>query len=222
MILREAAQHADSGSRTSKSSGLSLEQIKSAAAEAGIDPARVERAALRISQQASESFFERAVGGPIRHRHAIDLPAERSNELSARLLSAIRAATTLRGEGNADAAGLSWHARQGGNDLSVMIHEDSRGTHVQILVDRTKSLVVRLYLSSIAIVMPAWTLIESIDSYPEVVALFALPVGVLAVARAFWKSSTRSIRARTVVLLETLREAVHTPDDKGGTRDGNA
>src|SRR5688572_30513693 len=81
MILREAAQSADSpaGTRTS-SSGLSLEQIKAAAAEAGLDPVLVERAALRISQRSSESFFARVAGGPLRHRETIRVPTALSAE----------------------------------------------------------------------------------------------------------------------------------------------
>ena len=216
MILREAAQSAESAPGTlASSSGLSLEQIKAAAAEAGLDPALVERAALRISQRGSESFFVRAAGGPLRHRQTIRLPVTMSEEVSTRLLSAIRAAAEVPGEGSADASGFSWHAWHRSSRLSVTAHEDSRGTRVQVLVDRTSALVLTVVFSQFAVVMPIWMLIEMIDSYPELLALAAIPTGVLAAARAFWKSSTRSIRERTAVLLDALRDSLPPGDHRG-------
>ena len=89
LILKEAAHSAASPTATrSPSAGLSLQQIKAAAAEAGLDPALVERAALRIPQRGSESFFERAAGGPLKFRETIDLPMAMREEVSTRLLSA--------------------------------------------------------------------------------------------------------------------------------------
>jgi hypothetical protein len=49
--------------------------------------------------------------------------------------------------------------------------------------------------------------VEGINSYPEVVAFFAIPIGLLAAARAYWKSSTRSLRERISVLLDAVRES---------------
>ena len=217
LILREAAQSADSPAGTrALSSGLSLEQIKEGAAEAGLDPVLVEQAALRLSQRGSESFFERLAGGPRRHRETISVPAAMSEEVSTRLLSAIRAAAEVQGEGRADASGFSWYAWYRSSRLSVTAHEDSRGTRIQILVDRTSSIFMTLYWTLLAIVMPAWMFVESINSVPEVVALAALPIGVLGAARWYWKSSTRSVRERIAVLLEAVRESLPTGGDEGG------
>lgn len=216
VILREAAQSADApaGIHTA-SSGLSLEQIKAAAAEVGLDPSLVERAALRIAQRDSESFLARAAGGPVHHREAIHLATMPNEKMSARLLSAIRAAAEVPGEGRADAAGFSWHAWDRGTRVSVTAHEDSQGTQVQVLVDRTSAMVLTVLASQFAIVIPILMLVPDATINPYL-ALAAIPAGVLAVARAFWKSSTRSVRERTARLLDAVRDASPTGGDEGG------
>jgi hypothetical protein len=60
-------------------------------------------------------------------------------------------------------------------------------------------------------------LIPAVDSYADFLALAAMPIGVLTFARAFWKSSTRTVRERTAVLLEAVRDAVGKQGDGGGT-----
>lgn len=217
IILREAAQSADSPARTrASSSGLSLEQIKAAAVEAGLDPALVERAALRISQHGSESFVARVAGGPLRHRQIIRLPVAMSTEVSTRLLSAIRAVAEVPGEGRADSSGFLWHAWYRSSRLSVTAHEDSRGTRLQILVDRTSAMVLTLFFTSVAVVMPTWMVIEAIDSYPDLLAWAAIPTVVVAAARTLWKSSTRSIREQAAVMLDAVRESLPTWEDEEG------
>jgi hypothetical protein len=217
LILREAAQSAASPTATrSPSAGLSLQQIKAAAAEAGLDPALVERAALSLPQRSSESFFERAAGGPLKFRETIDLPMAMRQDVSTRLLSAIRAAAEVPGKGGADASGFAWHARYKGNPLSVTAHEDSRGTRVQILVERKGSMVRTLYFTIVAVVMTSWTLVESINTIPELLAWTAIPIGAVALARAHWKSSTRAIRERMAELASAVRESPPTRNDGGG------
>jgi hypothetical protein len=213
-ILQEAAQSTNTpaGTRTS-STGLSLEQIKEAAAEAGLDPSLVERAALRLTQRSPESLLERAAGGPLRHRETVYLPTRMNKQASTRLLSAIRAAAEVPGQGSADESGFSWHGWYRGNRLTVTAHEDSQGTRVQVLLDRGASRFQTVFWSTFAIVMPIWAMIESIDSIPEMLTLAAIPIGVLAAARAYWKSSTRSLRERIALLLDAARESPPTDDD---------
>ena len=207
MILRQAAQSADSPAGTrAPSSGVSLEQIKAAAAEVGLDPSLVERVALRITQREPQSFLERLAGGPRRHRETIHLPTTMNEKTSTRLLSAIRAAAEVPGEGRADASGFFWHSRYRANRLSVTAHEDSKGTRVQILLDRSAPMVFTLFAANYVIVMTLAVVVESINSVPEVLMLAAMPIGVVAAARAYWKSSTRSLRERIAVLLDAVIE----------------
>lgn len=212
--MREAAHSADLPARRLGSpAGLSLEQIRAAAAEAGLDPILVERAAIRIAERGDESTFERAIGGPLRHSRTLSVPMPTSSETSARLLSTVRAAADTPGEGSADSSGFSWYGRYGQSQLSVTAHEEVGGTRIQVSVDRTRALVFSVIVSQLAIVMPVWILIESIDSYPELAALVAIPAGVLAAARGLWKSSTRSVRQRMTTLVDAMRESLLRGDN---------
>jgi hypothetical protein len=121
-------------------------------------PAMLDTLSLRVAQRHPESFLERVAGGPIRHRETIHLPTMMSEMMSTRLLSAIRAAAEVPGEGRADASGFSWHAWYRANRLSVTAHEDSHGTRVQVLLDRTAPLVNTLLASQFVIVMAIWML----------------------------------------------------------------
>ena len=207
MILRQAAQSAESpAGRRASSSGLSLEQIKAAAAEVGLDPSLVERVALRITQREPQSFLERVAGGPRRHRETIHLQTTMNEKTSTRLLAAIRAAAEVPGEGRADASGFFWHAWYQGNRLSVTAHEDSKGTRVQILLERSAPMVLILIAANYVIVITLALVVESINSVPDVLTLAAVPIGVLAAARAYWKSSTRSLRERIAALLDAVRQ----------------
>jgi hypothetical protein len=176
----------------------------------------VERAALRITHRDPPSFLERLTGGPRRLRETIHLDTTMNEKTSARMLSAIRAAAEVPGEGGADASGFFWHAWYRGNRLSVTAHQDAQGTRVQVFVDRTASMVQALIRSTFAIVIPYWMLVPEINSVPDMLVLAALPIGVLAAARALWKSSTRKVRERIAVLLDAARESAS--DDEGGVK----
>ena len=218
IILREAARLADSPRTTiDATSGLSLQQIKAAASEAGLDPVFVERAALRLSQRGSESLFERVIGGPVRHRESIHLPVSPGDAVSAHMLAALRAHADILGEGRADASGFYLRGLSRGNRVSVAAHAEQSGTRVQVLVDRSALLFQTLFFANVGIVMWLLIVVESIGSYPEALAVAAVPIGVLAAARAFWKSSTRAVQGRTAMLLETVRDAARDWADRRGT-----
>ena len=71
LILSKAAELAEPADpRSHSQGGLTLAEMKAAAAQAGFDPALVERAArlLRANATAAPSFMERLIGGRARHR----------------------------------------------------------------------------------------------------------------------------------------------------------
>lgn len=218
IILREAAQAAGSSAgQAPASSGLSLEQIKAAAAEAGLDPMLVERSALRVAQRRDESLLERVAGGPRRHREVIRVPTGMSPEASSRVLSAVRAAAEVPGEGRADAVGFAWHAWSRANKLSVTAHEDSRGSRIQILVDRTRALVTTVLAALLVVVMAGSAMVGSISDLADLLAAVLVPTVVVATARVYWKSSARATRDRMAALADAVRESLATGDE---TRDG--
>lgn len=75
-------------------------------------------------------------------------------------------------------------------------------------MERGGPLFLTLFFSQSAIVIWIWMLIGSVNSFAAFLVLAAIPAAVLATARAYWKSSTRSVRERTARLLEAVRAAV--------------
>ena len=179
----------------------------------------MERAALRIAERHPQSLLERALGGPVNHRETIHLTTKLSEKNSTRLLAAIRAAAEVPGEGRADASGFFWHGWYRGNRLSVTGHEDSQGTRVQVLLDRKAPLTLTLIWSQFAILMSFWMLLPEIDSYPDFLVPAAIAIGVVAAARAYWKSSTRSIRERITAVLDAVRQSQPAGGDAGGVKE---
>jgi hypothetical protein len=107
-----------------------------------------------------------------------------SKELSTGLLSAIRAVAEVPGERSADDSGFSWHGWYWSSRLSFTANVDSQGMRIQILVDRTSSMVMTQFWTQFAVVMPTCAIIEAVDSYPELLAWTARPIAVFAAARA--------------------------------------
>lgn len=219
LILREAAELSDAPTvGVGSSEGLTLEQIKAIAMEVGIDPAHVEQAARRIPRGGRESAISRLIGGPVRHQRTVHLQTEVTEERTTRVLAAVRAMVDEPGEGHADAFGMSWHSRSGRHRISVSLHGMGDGTSVRVRIDRGRSLVQTVFWSQLAIVMPIWMLIGTVNSYGDLAALALIPAVVLALARIWWTSSTRAVGDQVATLLATVAESVA---DSGGGSDAS-
>ena len=89
LILREAAELSSRiGQPEPSTEGLTLAEMKSAAAQAGLDPALVERAARKLAMRTTASPFERVIGGPLRHEHDARFRVKLNEDSAARVLSA--------------------------------------------------------------------------------------------------------------------------------------
>lgn len=76
LILRKAAELASQAEAPAFSSaGLTLTEMKAAAAQVGFDPGLVERAARLMAAGATESPLERLIGGPLRHDQEARFPS---------------------------------------------------------------------------------------------------------------------------------------------------
>ena len=117
------------------------------AVEVGIDPALIDRAARLIPRHRAESLFERLIGGPIKHRNEAQLPTRLTEARSTHLLSAVRAHVDKQGEGQADAAGMSWYSEPDGSRISVTAHAEGDGTRVRVAVDRRLAFGTLAFLS---------------------------------------------------------------------------
>lgn len=84
LILRKAAELENRAKLAAPSSaGLTLTEMKAAAAQVGFDPALVERAARLLADRVNASPTERLIGGPFRHEYKVRLPIKLDENSSA-------------------------------------------------------------------------------------------------------------------------------------------
>jgi hypothetical protein len=211
LILRKAAELADLAEPRSHSPvGLTLAEMKAAAAQAGFDPALVERAARLIRANATDapSFMERLIGGRTRHGSETYFPIALDEAGAARLLSAIRIAIGRAGDGHSGPTGLTWRSSDdGGAVLSLTALADHEGTSVTVDLDRRGTLVVAgsftLVGSFLALAFCA-TVAGEIAPGLETVGGLSGAGGVLALARSYWASSTRTARERLGGVMDSV------------------
>jgi hypothetical protein len=213
LILRKAAELAEPPDPTSHSqSGLTLAEMKAAASQVGIDPALVERAArlLTASDSAAPSFMERVIGGRARHSSRAEFPIVLDEARAAQLLSAIRISVGRTGDGHSSALGLTWRSSDdGGSVLSLTAQTDQEGTSVQADLDRRGTLVAVASLTGVGCFMA--TLFggtvagELFPGLEPAGALFGL-AAVLAVGRAYWRSSSRRARDRLSRVIDAVSQ----------------
>ena len=132
VILRKASELSAAREPSGPSAGgLTLAEMKAAAAQAGFDPALVERAARMLAREASTaiSLPERVLGGPFRMTHGGHFPLRLDEAGAARLLSAIQLGVGRTGEGHASGLGVVWHSSEdAGEVLRVTARTEPEGT----------------------------------------------------------------------------------------------
>jgi hypothetical protein len=232
LILRKAGELASqTESPGSPSAGLTLSEMKAAAAQAGLDPALVERAARLLAMRTSASPLERLIGGPLRHDHEARFPTELDEDMAARLLSAVRISAGLAGHrdvGHSGSMGMTWHDGGDPEALSVTARPEEGGTAVSVVLDRRVTLGmvgagtgVGMFLALIA----SGALYDVAPALGVTAGIVTMG-GALAVARAYWKSSTRKVRERISVAMDaigqTLAQPVAQAPGVGTIRDGTS
>lgn len=176
--------------------------MKAAAAQAGFDPALVERAArlLRADGAMAPSWMERLIGGRTRHGSEAHFPVILDEAGAAKLLSALRIGVGRSGEGHSGPTGLTWRsADDGGAVLSLTVLADRDGTSVTGDLDRRGTLLLvgglSLAGSFMALLFGATVAGEVVPGFEAVGGLSGAGA-VLALARGYWASSTRTARER--------------------------
>ena len=213
-ILRSAAELANRPDQPGISStGLTLAEMKSAASQAGLDPALIERAARMVASPGSASPFARLIGGPLRHEQVARFSAQLDEEGARRLLSAVRIAATdfhSSNDGHSSALGMTWKASGEGDVLSVVARPDENGTSVSIGIDRRGTFALTCVVAGLVM---AFAFIAGVGFYREIPALAPwIPVAglgvTLAAGRSFWASSTRKARERIGMLMNAIAETL--------------
>lgn len=221
LILRKATDLASRAESTGVSdSGLTLAEMKAAAAQVGFDPDLIERAARLVGTSAPESAVDRLIGGPLRHAHTMRFPVVLSESRAAALFSTVRINASLAGNhdtGHFGSMGMTWHDGGEAEALRVTAIPADNSTVVSVVTDRRVTLGLVLLSAGVAVVLAV--LLAGSVLYPlssELGAAGAI-VGVggpLAIVRSYWASSTRRVRERISTLIDTIGQTLATPGAK--------
>jgi hypothetical protein len=216
LILRKAAELASQAeSPSATSAGLTMAEMKSAATQAGLDPALVERAARLVAVGVTASPIERLIGGPLRHHDEARFPIKLDENGAARLLSAVRIAASLAGSrdvGHSSSMGMTWHDGGDMESLGITARPEEDGTTVSIAVDRRGTLGVVAMVSGITMFLVVLFAVFAL--YPDSPALgiggFIAGVGgILAAARGYWASSTKKVRERISFVMDAIGQTLN-------------
>jgi hypothetical protein len=212
IILRRAAELASAKETLGHASGgLTLADMKAAAAEVGINPALVERAARLLPAKASPSVFERLIGGPLRHGGEIHVPTRMDEARAARLLAAVQISAGQPGNGHSSSIGMVWHARDEMESLSVSAQPGEGGTSVAVHLDRRGTLAlvqVAILIGFAAAAAAGLTLSDEVAPAAGVAAGVGGSAGILALARSYWTTSTRQVRLRIGGVMDAICRVV--------------
>jgi hypothetical protein len=218
LILHKAAELASRAEMPAGSSaGLTLTEMKAVAAQVGLDPALVERAARLLAASATASPLERLLGGPLRHDHEGRFPIKLDENSAARLLSAVRinaGQSGSRDAGHSSSMGMTWHDGGEVEALSVTARPEEDGTSVSVVLDRRGTLGTAAIFSAMGMFLAGFTGVVLSDVAPllGVGATIAGMGGTLAVARGYWASSTRKVRERISVVMDTIGQTLTQPE----------
>ncbi len=184
--------------------------MKAIAVEAGLDPVLIERAARLMPAGSSESRLDRVLGGPVKHRLDAHFATKLTDRRTAHLLSAVRAAVEMQGEGEANASGMSWNSVGEVSQVFVTAHAEGGGTRVRVAVDRRGALILTATVNLFAAVIGG-VVATVLD--PESVAVSAAIIGgavagSLGLGRAMWASTTRGIREKVDALMDTVSRSL--------------
>lgn len=209
LILRRAAELSSRSDHAGSSpDGLTLAEIKSAAAQAGLDPALVEQAARTLVMRATTSPFERLIGGPLQHEHDVHFGVTLNEDRAARVLSAVRLTPHFHSSnaGHSGALGMMWKASGDGNVLSIVAKPDADGTSLTVVIDRRGTFFLTALVSAMAAfgaLVVATGVASVAPSLAPVVAVSGIG-GAFALARRFWSTSSSKARERIGNIVDTV------------------
>lgn len=185
--------------------GLTLAELKAAAAEAGFDPHLIERAArlLPVRSLASPSLVERLMGGEVRSMYEANFPKTLEESGAAELLSAVRIAVGQPGgviEEHPGTTRMTWYTSSDSETLSISARPEQGYIAITVALDRSRALVgtgvVTLTGSFLAGLFGVFAIGPEFTPALGAAASLSGIGAVVALARGYWTSSTRRARER--------------------------
>lgn len=131
-LLKRAVELQRTAPAPPTTSGLTLEELEAAAAEAGLDPALVRQAAAELEGGlpvgAGPKLGQALAGAPVRIVLERSLPGELPPAAFASLVPAIQAASDAPGQASQVGSTLTWHSQSSSNVRSLQViistHDD--------------------------------------------------------------------------------------------------
>jgi hypothetical protein len=190
--------------------GLTLEEMKTAARDAGIDPALIERAVAMLPAEELSSGG-RIMGGPTRYRLARSIPGPVEREDLVRAVDAIRETVGLAGQVTSELDGLSWETKGEPSQLHVSIFPEDDGTQVRLAVNRDAAAVLTIFMPIMgSLVLGGITggAVDPATAVGGVAIMGGWLAGGVTLSRVLWGRSTRIIRDRANRVLDAVTRAL--------------
>ena len=217
LILRKASEIQVGGGRDGSkpaTGGLTLEEIRSIATEAGIDPDAVTRAAsiLGAMKWGEKSGLVSAIfGGPSKYHLDCELPGRIPREEIGRILEEIRRTVEHQGEASEMLGAVEWKTVGDLNSINVNISPRGDATSIQIVGDRSAAggLSFTLPMLGAAVLMGALGAVFEPTTVPGIIALVGGVLGTgFLTGRTLYVNGSRRFRARLTRLMDTLSNSV--------------
>ncbi len=210
LILRKAVELQESEGRIDAGHGLSLREIQAIAAEIGLDPALIERAASLVPRT-DEGKMVRLFGGPSVYQMEYVAQGEIAKEDMGKLVDAIRRATGQQGEVNEVLGSLEWKTVGEVSQILVTVSPRDGQTSIKILANRAGAGLMTFVFPGMAGLVSigiAGAIIEP-STVPGVLSIIVAAMGgAFLTSRTIWKATTSRFRARLRELMGALSTTV--------------
>ena len=203
LILRRAATLQQSDAARPPRSGLSLAEIESIAAEAGIDPAYVRQAVAAVSSDAP-TIGHRLIGAPARFQQERELSAALDREAIAAVIDIARTEFGRHGATREAFDGVEWTARDDYGSAWIAIRAHGGAPRVVVGADRTNAAWVLGILLPLGGLIVASLVAAAAGLDPGPAVPTAGAVGGLLGARSLWRRTIARWQARVQRVLERV------------------
>lgn len=184
--------------------GLTLDEMKAAARDVGIDPELVDRAVALLPQK--RSLAERILGGPTRYRLSHSAPMRPDADRLAQVVDMIRAELGITGRVYSEFDGVTWETEGEVSQIHVALFPKADHTEVRVSVNRDAAFILTWFLSLAGGMVAAGVTGGIVDPAVTegVLIMSSGAAGGLALARLLWRRSTRIIRERVDRLIGVI------------------
>lgn len=178
----------------------SLADLKAIAAEAGIDPDLIERAAREIA-----ATGESTSRGLVSRHVDVSFPGTLSEDRARRVLAAVRSSLRQQGTGEVSSSGFSWTSD--GRTLLMTAHDELGKTHLRVSSNAWPSVSVAALLGLLA----AWTTAGMLGTI-TMVGFFASVAAGLGVTATLVTAAMAKARRQTASALAAAARTLLGPE----------